>query len=75
MEEKRWLQEAVVVCIILYHFVSFCILDFGSADLLATRNDTSLDSLGIKKNTLSQETSWSTVEPINNEHVSAIRLL
>jgi hypothetical protein len=59
----------------LYHFVSFCILDFGSADLLATRNDISLDSLGIKKNTPSQETSWSTVEPINNEHVSAIRLL
>ena len=33
----------------LYHFVSFCILDFGSADLLATRNDISLDSPGIKK--------------------------
>ena len=24
VEEKRWLQEAVVVCIILYHFVSMC---------------------------------------------------
>lgn len=55
----------------LYHFVSWTLEVLTSWPRAMTYP---WIPLGLK-NTPSQETSWSTVEPINNEHVSAIRLL